>query len=479
MQRRDFFRRMLTAGAGLVPFTVWGFPVRAYGRTSDIGILSAAADAPPTDRVLVMVQLQGGNDGLNTLIPYADDAYYKARPTLGIPRTDLLPISGTLGLHPSLAPLKPLYEEGRMAIIQGVGYANPDRSHFRSTDIWLTGSNADEYLSTGWLGRYLDYQFPNFHDDKESDPLAIHISPVLSLALQGKSGGTGIALQDPVQFFNLVSRGNQIIDTGAPPTPAGYELKFVREINAESLQYSKQVKAAADRGKNVVTYPSGSLAGQLALVARLIAGGLGTRIYIVSQGGYDTHATQPTRHGQLLDELAKDIAAFEGDLQKLGVSNRVVGMTISEFGRRVKENGSQGTDHGTSAPLFVFGDPVRGGVLGSNPDFGKLDGAGDFVYTYDFRQVYASLLQQWFEAPSDGLKAVFPKGMTLLPLVQLAQGADLAGDFDNSGAVDFDDFFAFAQAFGTTNPTFDMDRSGKVDFNDFFTFANNFGRRRK
>lgn len=477
MQRRDFFRRMFAAGTGV--FTVWGFPMRAYGRASNLGVLSAAADAPPTGRVLVMIQLQGGNDGLNTLIPYADDAYYKARPTLGVPKAELLPIRDTLGLHSSLAPLRPLYEEGRLRIIQGVGYANPDRSHFRSTDIWLTGSNADEYLSTGWLGRYLDYQFPNFHDDQEGDPLAIHISPVLSLALQGKTGGTGIALQDPVQFFNLVNQGNKIIDNGAPPTPAGYELQFVRKINAESLLYSKQVKTAADRGKNAVTYPSGSLAGQLALVARLIAGGLQTRIYIVSQGGYDTHATQPARHAQLLGELAKDIAAFEEDLKKLGVSQRVVGMTISEFGRRVKENGSQGTDHGTSAPLFVFGDQVRGGILGPNPDFGRLDGAGDFIYTYDFRQVYASLLQQWFEAPNEGLMAVFPKGMTALPLIQFAQGADLVGDFDNSGAVDFDDFFAFAQAFGSTNPAFDLDRSGKVDFNDFFVFADNFGRRRR
>ena len=478
MRRRDFFKRALATGAGLFPFTVGGFPVRAYGRTADIGVLSAAADAPPTDRVLVMIQLQGGNDGLNTVIPYADDAYYRARPTLGLKQTDLTPISDTLGFHPSLAPLKPLYDSGKLAVVQGVGYANPDRSHFRSTDIWLTGSNSDEVLATGWLGRYVDYQFPNFHDDKTSDPLAIHISSVLSLSLQGKSGGTGIALQDPVQFFNLVNRGNQIIGTGAPPTPAGSELQFVREINAESLQYSKQVKAAADRGKNVAQYPSGSLAGQLALVARLIAGGLQTRIYIVSQGGYDTHATQGSRQAQLLGELGKDVAAFQDDLQKLGVSNRVVGLTISEFGRRVAENGSQGTDHGTAAPLFLFGDRVRGGVLGPNPDFTRLDAVGDLVYTYDFRQVYASVLRQWFEVSDDGLKSVFPRSLTLLPLVQLAQSGAFAGDFNSDGKVDFDDFFAFAQAFGSTDPTYDLDKSGKVDYNDFFIFADNFGRRR-
>jgi uncharacterized protein (DUF1501 family) len=476
MRRRDFFKRTLAAGAGLI--TVGGFSMRAYGRAADIGVLSAAADAPPNDRVLVVVQLQGGNDGLNTVVPHADDAYYKARPTLGLKQAGLTPISDTLGLHASLAPLKPVYDSGRLAIVQGVGYANPDRSHFRSTDIWLTGSNADEVLTTGWLGRYVDYQFPNFHDDTTRDPLAIHISSVLSLSLQGKSGGAGIALQDPVQFFNLVNRGNQIIGTGAPPTPAGHELQFVRGINAESLQYSKQVKAAADRGKNAAQYPSGSLAGQLALVARLVAGGLKTRIYIVSQGGYDTHATQGDRHAQLLGELGKDIAAFQDDLQKLGVSNRVVGMTISEFGRRVAENGSQGTDHGTSAPLFLFGDRVRGGVLGPNPNFTRLDPVGDLVHTYDFRQVYASVLRQWFEVSDAGLSAVFPRSLALLPLVQAAQGAALMGDFNSDGKVDFDDFFAFAQAFGSADSVYDLDKSGKVDFNDFFIFSDNFGRRR-
>ena len=290
----------------------------------------------------------------NTLVNYENDAYYNARPTLNIPKNRVLRINETLGFHPELKDLKNLYDEGLLTAIQGIGYPNPNRSHFRSTDIWLSASDSDEYLSTGWLGRYLETQFPEFPDKIPEHPLAVDIGPVVSLSLLGKNGALGIALRTPGTFFNLVNQGNKIIDKNKIPTPAGYELEFIRQVNFESLQYASQVKEAAKKGKNKVTYPGTGLGSRLSLVSRLIHGGLRSRVYLVSQRGYDTHANQLARHTALLRELNDAVAAFQNDMERLGLKDRVLGLTISEFGRRVKENGSAG--HGPRhrrAPLCV------------------------------------------------------------------------------------------------------------------------------
>ena len=221
---------------------------------------------------------------------------------------------------------------------------------------------------------------------------------MLSLALLGKNGAMGIALRNPRQFVTLVERGNKIIEDGKIPTPAGYELDFIRRINFESLQYSSQVRDAADKGANRVEYPTGnSLATQLSLVARLIAGGLKSKVYLVSQGGYDTHSNQLNRHNTLMGYLNDAVTSFVQDLRQHQLQDRVLGMSISEFGRRTKENGSAGTDHGTSAPMFFFGPSVQAGISGPAPNFEQVDRRGDFYYDHDFRHVYASVLNQWFE----------------------------------------------------------------------------------
>ena len=466
MNRRDFMKNASRGGAG---FALGGFMTRAYGRAEAVGPMAAAA-LSQTDRVLVIIRLNGGNDGLNTLVNFESDAYYRARPAIHIKKGDALKLTDEQGLHPRLRGFKELYDEGQLMVVQGVGYPNPNRSHFRSTDIWMTASDADEFWTHGWLGRYLETQTAGLPDAMPEHPLAVDIGPVLSLALLGKNGAMGIALRNPRQFVYLVERGNKIIEDNQIPTPAGYELDFVRRINFESLRYSAQVRDAAAQSENRVVYPNNSLADKLSLVTRLIAGGLNAKVYLVSQGGYDTHANQLNRHDVLMRDLNASVTAFVRDLRAHQLQDRVLGMSISEFGRRVKENGSAGTDHGTSAPMFFFGPSVDAGVVGAAPDFERVDGRGDFYYEYDFRQVYASVLNQWFDVSENVLSNIFSSSPELIPLLNAAsQFAKV--DFNRDGKVDFNDFLQFAQAYGGTKAQYDLDGDGSVGFGDFLQFV--------
>lgn len=466
MNRRDFIKNATKGGAG---FALGGFMARAYGQAEAVGPMAAAA-LSETDRVLVIIRLDGGNDGLNTLVNFENDAYYEARPTLGIKKEDAIKLTDQQGLHPNLTGFKDLYDQGQLMAIQGVGYPNPNRSHFRSTDIWMTASDSDEFLTHGWLGRYLETQTPGFPDAMPEHPLAVDIGPVLSLSLLGQNGAMGIALRNPKQFVWLVNRGNKIIEEGFTPTPAGFELDFVRRINFESLQYSTQVKEAADKGTNTVEYPDTSLATQLSLVSRLIAGGLKSKVFLVSQRGYDTHANQINRHNTLMTDLNEAVSAFTQDLKQHNLQDRVLGMSMSEFGRRTKENGSGGTDHGTSAPIFFFGTNVNAGVAGKAPDFETVDRRGDFFHEYHFRQVYASVLNQWFGVSENLITSLFPSNPSLVPI--LRPTPDLTtSDFNADGKVDFTDFIEFAQNYGGTNAKYDLDSDGTVGFGDFLRFV--------
>jgi uncharacterized protein (DUF1501 family) len=472
MNRRTFIKRATQSSAG---FALGGFLTRAYGTANAVGPLAATAMSQ-TDRVLVLIRLDGGNDGLNTLVNFEDRAYYQARPTVHVTKENALKLSDTQGLHPRLTGLKELHDEGRLLALQGVGYPNPNRSHFRATDIWMTASDTDEYLTNGWLGRYLETQTPGFPETLPEHPLAVDIGPVLSLSLLGQNGAMGIALNNPKQFVYLVEQGNQIIDDGKIPTPAGFELDFIRRVNFESLQYSQQVKEAAEAGANKISYPDASLSDQLALVARLIAGGLKSKVFLVSQRGYDTHANQINRHDALMAELNDAVTAFTQDLNQLGLQDRVMGMTLSEFGRRVKENGSTGTDHGTTAPMFFFGPQLNAGIYGTAPNFENLDSRGDFLHEFHFRQAYASVLNQWFGISDEALKLVFPSNPSTLPLIRATPSLDKV-DFTGDGKLDFADFIEFAQAYGSNNSKFDIDGDGTVGFTDFLTFADAFRNR--
>ena len=362
--------------------------------------------AEETDRVLVLIYLDGGNDGLNTVVPLDQmSALSAARPHVLLPENSLHLLQGTeVGLHPSLSGFKSLFDEGRLKVIQNVGYPQPNYSHFRSTDIWMSGSDADVYLNSGWTGRYLHQQYPEFPDAFPNtdmpDPLAIEIGYGASLLFQGPTAAMSMVLSGPESFHELVDN----VEQPAPDTPAGDKLRYVRLVARQSQQYGEVVVAAAEKAQNQVAYPQGNgLADQLKIVARLIAGGLRTPMYMVRLGGFDTHDAQVVagntttgEHAELLKQLNDAVLAFMQDTEALGVGDRVMGMTFSEFGRTIMSNASNGTDHGTVAPMFVFGNAVAGGVTGRNPVIPEnVTYADDLTMQYDFRQVYASVLQQW------------------------------------------------------------------------------------
>ncbi|MEK9138508.1 MAG: DUF1501 domain-containing protein, partial [Bacteroidota bacterium] len=368
MNRRKFLKG---ATVSLLPIALNGFSIRALGRTPLLQTIGRQFSI--NGHVLVVIQLAGGNDGLNTVIPHAMSQYYNNRPIINIPLSQVIQLNTVMGLHPSLQPLVPLYQNGKLTIVQGLGYASPNRSHFRATDIWWTGTDSNVVVNTGWLGRDLQYNYPNYPGVLEPNPLALQIGGSPSLGLQSVNGPMGVTITDPNQFYQLIAGTIGFAEDPSPNTPAGAELRYLRTIEQEAIQYATTIKAAADRVTNRTTYPNSSLAQQLAIVARLIAGRLDCPIYLVSQGGYDTHSGQGTRQQTLLNDLASAIAAFQTDIELLGMADTVVGMTFSEFGRRIAENGSAGTDHGTSSPHFLFGTKVVGGFHGPNPDFTRID----------------------------------------------------------------------------------------------------------
>jgi uncharacterized protein (DUF1501 family) len=426
MKRRDFLRQSVPA-ATLLPGLLNGFSVKAYPASSPL-MQALAGNAIDTDKVLVIIQLNGGNDGLNMVIPidtYGD--YRNARSNIAIPQNRILTLNGNAktGLHPSMTGMQTLYNEGKLAIVQAVGYPSPNFSHFRATDIWMSASDANVTVDSGWAGRYLATEFPNypngFPNATMPDPLAIQIGSITSLALQGPSVGMGMSLTDPLNFYNLI---DGLVDP-TPDTPWGKELKYIRMIVQQTQQYSKVIKAAAAAVTSQGNYPSGNdLAAQLKIVARLVKGGLKTRIYMVSTGGFDTHSNQTNtldttigNHANLLGKVSDAVKSFMDDLKGLGVEDRVVGMTFSEFGRRIKSNFSVGTDHGAAAPLFVFGKNVRGGINGTNPAIPTGVSVNDNIpFQYDFRSIYASILSQWFCVKAADLQTILFKDFQNIPL---------------------------------------------------------------
>lgn len=425
MKRRDFIRR--TVPLTVVPLALNGFRINAYGRNPLLEALTAAA--VETDRVLVVIQMFGGNDGLNTVLPLDQyEKYLNARSNIAIPQAAALGLTPVTGLHPAMTGIRDLYQSGKAAVVQSVGYPNPNFSHFRSTDIWVTGSDSNQYLSTGWIGRYLKEEFPDFPEGYPNavmpDPLAIQIGSVVSPLLIGPTGGMGMAISNPNSFYNLVGGTTE----PTPNTPYGHELSYVRLVIQQTDKYADVIKAAAANATNKSTrYPANSsLAAQLKIVAQLVAGGLKTRVYLVSRSGFDTHNSQVVTsdtttgtHANLLRDVSESIAAFQDDLALLGSEQRVVGMTFSEFGRRIKSNGSNGTDHGAAAPLFVFGSNVIAGVLGTNPDIPASPAVNsNITMQYDFRSIYATLLKDWLGVSEQMLRDVLYKDFQILPLIK-------------------------------------------------------------
>lgn len=445
MKRREFLTKAMPAGV-VLPSLIGGFSLKAFGASSLLSAITAANQE--TDHVLVIIQLNGGNDGLNMILPLDQyDNLTLARPNIILPKNKIIKLTGyNTGIHPSMSGLAGLYDDGKVQVIQSVGYPQPNFSHFRATDIWLSASDSDQTIESGWAGRYLSNEYTNFPigypNTVMPDPLAIQIGSFISPAFQGPSVNMGMAISDPVNFYNLING----IQSPAPNTNAGKELTYIRQVSQQTQQYASVIKTAAGKVTKQGVYPTNnSLADQLKVVARLVAGGLKTRLYMVNIGSFDTHAaqvntgsTETGTHAILLQKVSDAIKAFMDDLKGLGASKRVAGMTFSEFGRRIKSNASNGTDHGAAAPLIVFGDAIQGGVLGKNPTISATTSVNDNIpMQYDFRSVYATLLEKWFCVDKATLSAVMLKDFQSLPLVQastncmstsLAQANHLSGE---------------------------------------------------
>lgn len=427
MKRKDFLKAASSTLA--LPLVLNGLPLNAISKSKVLETLYNYSTE--TNRVLVIVQLSGGNDGLNTLIPLDQYANLTtARSNILIPEAKVLKLNDATGLHPGMLEIKNLFSDQKIGLIQSVGYPDPNYSHFRSTDIFTSASDANVVENSGWGGRYLQEEYPGFPDNYPNeampDPLGITIGSITSTILQGTQVPMGMAIQSSSSFYNIVSGG---VDE-APNTPSGHELTFIRRVISQTQLYSESIKKAAGKASNKSTkYPAqgkNTLADQLKIVAQLVAGGLKTRLYIVNIGGFDTHANQVDvlnnelgAHANLLVNLSVAIDAFQDDLKLLGIENRVVGMTFSEFGRRIISNASKGTDHGAAAPMLVFGTNVNPIIHGSNPNIpSTVTERDNLPMQFDFRSIYSSVLKDWFNVSEDALRTILFKDFSYVPVIK-------------------------------------------------------------
>jgi len=403
MKRRQFIERvgLLTGSLGLV---LNGIPVRSFANP-----LRTQED----DNILVFLQLTGGNDGLNTLIPFEDDIYFANRPTLAIPKNQILPVTSTLGFNPNMSAFATLFREGKMSIIQNVGYENPDRSHFKSMDIWNSSSNPESVKDSGWAARYLSSLPENIEPDRKF-PMAVELGWSGALLLEENNITHGLYMNSLEEYVAITQ---QYISPAAYEdlSVADLELDYINYIAVQSNNFAARISEVSSAGKNIGPYPDSFLGRQLSIIARLISGGLETSVYTAKLKGFDTHFLQAAPHAALLKETSDAVGAFQYDLQALGISKRVTILIYSEFGRRLKE-GSFGTDHGTAAPIFVIGDSVRGGIIGVNPDLKNLDQNGDLIYKYDYRQIYSTILQDHLSTPESTAIGVLGDRYPTLPI---------------------------------------------------------------
>lgn len=420
--RREFLRRTVL-GSSLA----WTVPVFLADTFSALQA-EAADKAIQTDTgkdstILVVLQMAGGNDGINTVVPYANDYYHNARPKIGLKATDVLKISDQIGLHPAMKGFKELYDAGQLSIIQGVGYPNPNRSHFRSTEIWQTASDSNRVEKNGWIGRYFDNACPGADPAVgvvignqlpqsffASQPKGIVFNNPANYRFMGNGAGTeesykklndaDMAAMQPEEPAENSGGSIAMLPAGMPMT-GGRAVEFISRTALDAQHSSDEIRTIAAKVQNTAVYPASQLGNGLKMVAKLIGGGMSTRIYYVSQGGYDTHTNQMATQQRLLGDLAGSVKSFVDDLKAQGNLGRVVIMTFSEFGRRVSENANGGTDHGAAAPMFVIGNHVKAGLLGQYPSLAPGDlYQGDVKYNVDFRSVYAGVLESWLKTKS-------------------------------------------------------------------------------
>lgn len=421
INRRDFIKATSMA---TIPLTLSGFPLFAMSRPS------AAFSGGENDKILVLVQLQGGNDGLSTI--YHADQYVNlqaVRENIIVPEDSIINFHNEYGFHPAMQGMKDVWDMECLGIVQNVGYPNQNRSHFRSTDIWNSASSAEEFVNTGWIGRFYDLNYSDYPSGYPNTdcphPFALTMGKIVSETCQGANANYSLSLLDPLNPGTaLVSAEGNI-----PADCFGDALTFVNETVAQTNAFSTVISDAANAGNNLSTKWDNldtELAEKLKNVAKLISGGLQTKVYIVQLGGFDTHDNQVVNgetntgiHTELLKELSDAICAFQDDLNLLNVSDRVIGMTYSEFGRRIRSNAALGTDHGTAAPLLLFGSCVDNKILGDHPEIDTAVGADEGVaMQYDFRDIYGTILQNWLGLNESNVFEVLYPEFTALPLIR-------------------------------------------------------------
>lgn len=440
MKRRNFIRNITVSTAGT--FTLAGTPVRLLAGNKALKMAAAASDS---DNILIFIQLHGGNDALNTLIPVDQySKYYNLRANIAISDhggdgkqfinvDESIPVADQVGLHPAMTGFKQLYDQGKAVIVQNVGYPDMNGSHFRGRDLvfmGLDGNDDDSDVHSGWMGRFLDHEYPGYPDEYPTmempDPIAIEMGNSMSLAFHRDDGiPIGLNIANPEAFYQLISGvGNYNLTFYRPDGHAGDELEYLWQFQDMSNLYAERLKNIYDAGTNSsveypaevpfpapVSYLMNPLSGQLRLIARLLSGGIKTRIFVCRIGGFDTHANQVEEdypelgtHAALLYHLSSAMKAFQDDLANLNLEDRVLSMTFTEFGRRAESNNSLGTDHGTSTPVFLFGKGLEGRIVGTNPDLDNLVG-GNLQWDIDYRRIYTSVVQDWFGADPEAMEA--------------------------------------------------------------------------
>lgn len=435
MKRRDFVKNTALGAIG-VPFVIEQFKYNTIGKE----MFSYGKSAE--DRVLILIRLNGGNDGLNTIVPMDGyDNLVIQRPNIVLPQASILDLGvSNLGMHPSMTGMKNMFDDGKMSIIQNVGYPQQNRSHFKSMEIW-SNAIADTNGNTGWLGRHLENEAPGFPDGypnaTDPDPFAISMGYEVSSTCQGLVTNFSVAVNDP----NNMNQLSQSIDN-FENSYYGDHLEFISTIIDQSNAYATQVTAAVGAGNSMSSMydMNNNMAVQLQNVAKMISGGLQTKIYILNINGFDTHDAQADvtdatlgTHADLLKTVSDAVAAFQDDLSLLGLEDRVIGMTFSEFGRQVASNASIGTDHGDAAPMFLFGSCLNNQVLGMNPVISDtITSQAGIPFEYDFRNIYASILKDWFLAPETQVQAMFEQTVNFIPLANTCN--NFAGVDENDTA---------------------------------------------
>ena len=473
LSRKEFIKLSSMVASGFVLIPKWLYPLIKMSNKSNFLRNSF------NDKILVVVNLNGGNDGLNTVIPYQDQNYYNLRPDIAIDNDTVLPITNELGLHPALTHLANFWNQRKLCIIENVGYNNQNLSHFRSTDIWQSASDANQILHTGWIARILEQVYPNYTDELPETPMALLQGTTNNLLLTGDQGITGIMVDDPSSFLDLVSSTYyDSADNIIPDTSGGDELQFIRSIDNAAFEYSQYIQNVADSGTNTIEYANNALSIQLSTTAKLISGGMYSPFYIVYQGGYDTHADQVNRHGELMSDLSFALHNFYNDLENQGLADKVIVMTTSEFGRRPYQNGGNGTDHGSAAPMFVLGHTVNAGIIGNVPNLSTFDNNDNLFHEFDFRQVYSSILNQHFGLESDIISNALFNSYDSLDIISSSNTNLGDVNFDNQINV-IDIVIMVNFILGLTQPTdeefiaADVNEDGQLNILDLTTNISN------